>query len=105
MGEAKGGAPLLGNFQSHSLYVAVSDDGEMPSATTLRASEKSTMEELVEHACFRDYQRLGLGTITGSSTRSKSGEQFRTTAVNRMYSLCRRSAPGTPLLFLCHPIM
>ncbi|XP_048828424.1 myotubularin-related protein 13-like [Brienomyrus brachyistius] len=69
--------------------VSVSDDGEMPSATTLRASEKSTMEELVEHACFRDYQRLGLGTITGSSTRSKSGEQFRTTAVNRMYSLCR----------------
>uniref|UniRef100_A0A3B3QJM1 SET binding factor 2 n=1 Tax=Paramormyrops kingsleyae TaxID=1676925 RepID=A0A3B3QJM1_9TELE len=69
--------------------VSVSDDGEVPSATTLRASEKSTMEELVEHACFRDYQRLGLGTITGSSTRSKSGEQFRTTAVNRMYSLCR----------------
>uniref|UniRef100_A0A8C2PXZ9 SET binding factor 2 n=1 Tax=Cyprinus carpio TaxID=7962 RepID=A0A8C2PXZ9_CYPCA len=61
--------------------------------STLKASEKSTMEQLVERACFRDYQRLGLGTISSSSTRSKSGEQFRVTAVNRLYSLCR-SYPG-----------
>uniref|UniRef100_A0A8C1KWM5 SET binding factor 2 n=1 Tax=Cyprinus carpio TaxID=7962 RepID=A0A8C1KWM5_CYPCA len=61
--------------------------------STLKASEKSTMEQLVERACFRDYQRLGLGTISASSTRSKSGEQFRVTAVNRLYSLCR-SYPG-----------
>lgn len=71
--------------------VAVSDDGEPPSSSTLKASDKSTMEQLVERACFRDYQRLGLGTITGSSSRSKSGEQFRVTAINRLYSLCRRS--------------
>lgn len=51
------------------------------------------MEQLVEQSCFRDYQRLGLGTITASSSRSKSGEQFRITAVNRLYSLCRRYAP------------
>uniref|UniRef100_A0A8C4EJ41 SET binding factor 2 n=1 Tax=Dicentrarchus labrax TaxID=13489 RepID=A0A8C4EJ41_DICLA len=57
------------------------------------SSEKSTMEQLVEQSCFRDYQRLGLGTITASSSRSKSGEQFRITAVNRLYSLCR-SYPG-----------
>lgn len=50
------------------------------------------MEQLVEQSCFRDYQRLGLGTITASSSRSKSGEQFRITAVNRLYSLCRRYA-------------
>lgn len=49
------------------------------------------MEQLVERACFRDYYRLGLGTVTASSSRSKSGEQFRVTAVNRLYSLCRRS--------------
>uniref|UniRef100_A0A8C2ZJG4 SET binding factor 2 n=1 Tax=Cyclopterus lumpus TaxID=8103 RepID=A0A8C2ZJG4_CYCLU len=61
--------------------------------STLRASEKSTMEQLVEQSCFRDYQRLGLGTIPASSSRSKSGEQFRITAVNRLYSLCR-SYPG-----------
>lgn len=47
------------------------------------------MEQLVEKACFRDYQRLGLGTISGSSSRSKP-EYFRITASNRMYSLCRR---------------
>uniref|UniRef100_A0A673CVT2 SET binding factor 2 n=1 Tax=Sphaeramia orbicularis TaxID=375764 RepID=A0A673CVT2_9TELE len=71
----------------------VSDDGEPPPSSTLRASEKSTMEQLVEQSCFRDYQRLGLGTITASSSRSKTGEQFRITAVNRLYSLCR-SYPG-----------
>ncbi|XP_067352560.1 myotubularin-related protein 13 isoform X2 [Channa argus] len=73
--------------------ISISDDGEPPPSSTLRASEKSTMEQLVEQSCFRDYQRLGLGTITTSSSRSKSGEQFRVTAVNRLYSLCR-SYPG-----------
>ncbi|XP_061598974.1 myotubularin-related protein 13 isoform X2 [Cololabis saira] len=72
--------------------ISISDD-EPPPSSTLRASEKSTMEQLVEQSCFRDYQRLGLGTITASSSRSKSGEQFRITAVNRLYSLCR-SYPG-----------
>ncbi|TTK78895.1 Myotubularin-related protein 13 [Bagarius yarrelli] len=73
--------------------ISISDDGELPSNSTLKASDKSTMEQLVERACFRDYQRLGLGTITASSSRSKSGEQFRVTAINRLYSLCR-SYPG-----------
>uniref|UniRef100_A0A8C7Y9T2 SET binding factor 2 n=1 Tax=Oryzias sinensis TaxID=183150 RepID=A0A8C7Y9T2_9TELE len=68
--------------------ISISDE-EPPPSSTLRASEKSTMEQLVEQSCFRDYQRLGLGTITASSSRSKSGEQFRITAVNRLYSLCR----------------
>lgn len=73
--------------------ISISDEGEPPATSTLKATEKSTMEQLVERACFRDYQRLGLGTITASSSRSKSGEQFRVTAVNRLYSLCR-SYPG-----------
>ncbi|XP_075402203.1 myotubularin-related protein 13 isoform X2 [Tenrec ecaudatus] len=72
--------------------ISVSDDSELPTSATLRASEKSTMEQLVEKACFRDYQRLGLGTISGSSSRTKP-EYFRITASNRMYSLCR-SYPG-----------
>uniref|UniRef100_A0A2I3SB89 SET binding factor 2 n=1 Tax=Pan troglodytes TaxID=9598 RepID=A0A2I3SB89_PANTR len=72
--------------------VSVSDESELPTSTTLKASEKSTMEQLVEKACFRDYHRLGLGTISGSSSRSRP-EYFRITASNRMYSLCR-SYPG-----------
>uniref|UniRef100_A0A8C5QPK5 SET binding factor 2 n=1 Tax=Leptobrachium leishanense TaxID=445787 RepID=A0A8C5QPK5_9ANUR len=67
--------------------ISVSDDNELPSGT-LKPSEKSTMEQLVERACFRDYQRLALGTISNSSARFKS-EHFRITAMNRMYSLCR----------------
>ncbi|XP_051919540.1 myotubularin-related protein 13 isoform X3 [Hippocampus zosterae] len=73
--------------------ISISDDGEPPPCSTLRSSEKSTMEQLVEQSCFRDYQRMGFGTITASSSRSKSGDQFRITAVNRLYSLCR-SYPG-----------
>ncbi|MGH0167180.1 UNVERIFIED_CONTAM: hypothetical protein FKN15_078326 [Acipenser sinensis] len=80
--------------------VSVSDDGELPTSSTLKVSEKSTMEQLVERACFRDYQRLGMGTIIGSSSRSKT-EKFRITAVNRMYSLCR-SYPG--LLVVPHSV-
>ncbi|XP_067396875.1 myotubularin-related protein 13 isoform X3 [Emydura macquarii macquarii] len=72
--------------------ISVSDDSELHTSGTLKASEKSTMEQLVERACFRDYQRLGLGTISSSSSRSKT-EYFRITALNRMYSLCR-SYPG-----------
>uniref|UniRef100_A0A672ILK3 SET binding factor 2 n=1 Tax=Salarias fasciatus TaxID=181472 RepID=A0A672ILK3_SALFA len=81
------------NITELVVRASVSDDGDPPPSSTLRASEKSTMEQLVEQSCFRDYQRLGLGTITASSSRSKSGEQFRITAVNRLYSLCR-SYPG-----------
>uniref|UniRef100_A0A8C3VF55 SET binding factor 2 n=1 Tax=Catharus ustulatus TaxID=91951 RepID=A0A8C3VF55_CATUS len=72
--------------------VSVSDDSELHTGGTLKASEKSTMEQLVERACFRDYQRLGLGTISTNSSRSKT-EYLRITALNRMYSLCR-SYPG-----------
>uniref|UniRef100_A0A8C6JKC1 Uncharacterized protein n=1 Tax=Melopsittacus undulatus TaxID=13146 RepID=A0A8C6JKC1_MELUD len=72
--------------------ISVSDDSEMHTGGTLKASEKSTMEQLVERACFRDYQRLGLGTISSNSSRSKP-EYLRVTALNRMYSLCR-SYPG-----------
>lgn len=79
----------LYHFSKPVSATTVSDDSELPTNTTLKASEKSTMEQLVEKACFRDYQRLGLGTISGSSSRSKP-EYFRITASNRMYSLCRR---------------
>ncbi|XP_019375515.1 PREDICTED: myotubularin-related protein 13 [Gavialis gangeticus] len=72
--------------------ISVSDDSELHTSGTLKASEKSTMEQLVERACFRDYQRLGLGTISSSSSRSKT-EYLKITALNRMYSLCR-SYPG-----------
>uniref|UniRef100_A0A670I5J0 SET binding factor 2 n=1 Tax=Podarcis muralis TaxID=64176 RepID=A0A670I5J0_PODMU len=79
--------------------LSVSDDSEMHTSATLKASEKSTMEQLVERACFRDYQRLGLGTISNSSSRSKT-EYFRITALNRMYSLCR-SYPGLLVVPQC----
>uniref|UniRef100_A0A7N6FLQ5 SET binding factor 1 n=1 Tax=Anabas testudineus TaxID=64144 RepID=A0A7N6FLQ5_ANATE len=58
----------------------------------LTPKEKQTMSNVVERACCRDYQRLGLGTLSNSLTRSKN-EPFRISTANRMYTICR-SYPG-----------
>lgn len=60
--------------------------------SALKPSERMTMSSLVERACCRDYQRLGLGTLSSSLSRAKS-EPFRISPVNRMYAICR-SYPG-----------
>lgn len=52
------------------------------------------MSNVVERACCRDYQRLGLGTLSNSLTRSKN-EPFRISTVNRMYTVCRRWVPDS----------
>lgn len=57
--------------------------------SALKPSERMTMSSLVERACCRDYQRLGLGTLSSSLSRAKS-EPFRISPVNRMYAICRR---------------
>ncbi|XP_075409554.1 myotubularin-related protein 5 isoform X3 [Tenrec ecaudatus] len=75
--------------------ISVSDEPE-PSTLTptsaLKPSDRMTMSSLVERACCRDYQRLGLGTLSSSLSRAKS-EPFRISPVNRMYAICR-SYPG-----------
>uniref|UniRef100_A0A8B9G037 SET binding factor 1 n=1 Tax=Amazona collaria TaxID=241587 RepID=A0A8B9G037_9PSIT len=68
------------------------DRSTLTPTTTMKPSDKMTMNHLVERACCRDYQRLGLGTLSSSLTRSKS-EPFRISTVNRMYAICR-SYPG-----------
>ncbi|KAM6425055.1 myotubularin-related protein 5 [Rhynochetos jubatus] len=68
------------------------DRSTLTPAATIRPSEKMTINHLVERACCRDYQRLGLGTLSSSLTRSKN-EPFRISTVNRMYAVCR-SYPG-----------
>ncbi|KAF6121585.1 SET binding factor 1 [Phyllostomus discolor] len=75
--------------------ISVSEELE-PSTLTptsaLKPSDRMTMSSLVERACCRDYQRLGLGTLSSSLSRAKS-EPFRVSPVNRMYAICR-SYPG-----------
>uniref|UniRef100_A0A8C3JZH0 SET binding factor 1 n=1 Tax=Calidris pygmaea TaxID=425635 RepID=A0A8C3JZH0_9CHAR len=68
------------------------DRSTLTPTTTIRPSDKMTINHLVERACCRDYQRLGLGTLSSSLTRSKN-EPFRISTVNRMYAICR-SYPG-----------
>ncbi|KAI4786633.1 hypothetical protein KUCAC02_036995, partial [Chaenocephalus aceratus] len=75
--------------------ISVSEEVEQSSLTlssTMRSSDRQTMSNVVERACCRDYQRLGLGTLSNSLTRSKN-EPFRISTVNRMYTVCR-SYPG-----------
>uniref|UniRef100_A0A663M181 SET binding factor 1 n=1 Tax=Athene cunicularia TaxID=194338 RepID=A0A663M181_ATHCN len=68
------------------------DRSTLTPTTTIKPSDKMTINHLVERACCRDYQRLGLGTLSSSLTRSKN-EPFRISTVNRMYAICR-SYPG-----------
>uniref|UniRef100_A0A671SLQ0 Myotubularin-related protein 5-like n=1 Tax=Sinocyclocheilus anshuiensis TaxID=1608454 RepID=A0A671SLQ0_9TELE len=75
--------------------ISVSEEPDQSSLTlssTIRSSDRQTMSNVVERACCRDYQRLGLGTLSNSLTRSKN-EPFRIATVNRMYTVCR-SYPG-----------
>lgn len=69
------------------------DQGSLTLSSTIRSSDRQTMSNVVERACCRDYQRLGLGTLSNSLTRSKN-EPFRISTVNRMYTVCRRSVHG-----------
>ncbi|XP_028278958.1 myotubularin-related protein 5 isoform X5 [Parambassis ranga] len=68
------------------------DQSTLTLSSTIRSSDRQTMSNVVERACCRDYQRLGLGTLSNSLTRSKN-EPFRISTVNRMYTVCR-SYPG-----------
>ncbi|XP_077399746.1 myotubularin-related protein 5 isoform X2 [Vanacampus margaritifer] len=75
--------------------ISVSEEVEQSSLTlssTIRSSDRQTMSNVVERACCRDYQRMGLGTLSSSLTRSKN-EPFRISTVNRMYAVCK-SYPG-----------
>ncbi|KAL0962853.1 hypothetical protein UPYG_G00346360 [Umbra pygmaea] len=68
------------------------DQSSLTLSSTMRSSDRQTMSNVVERACCRDYQRLGLGTLSNSLTRSKN-EPFRISTLNRMYTVCR-SYPG-----------
>ncbi|XP_066580002.1 myotubularin-related protein 5 isoform X3 [Amia ocellicauda] len=68
------------------------DQSSLTMSSTIKSSDRQTMSNVVERACCRDYQRLGLGTLSNSLTRSKN-EPFRISTVNRMYTVCR-SYPG-----------
>ncbi|XP_072309413.1 myotubularin-related protein 5 isoform X6 [Eucyclogobius newberryi] len=86
-----------GSFQSEldEDEISVSEEVEPSSLTlssTIRSSDRQTMSNVVERACCKDYQRLGLGTLSNSLTRAKN-EPFRISTVNRMYAYCR-SYPG-----------
>ncbi|XP_075064591.1 myotubularin-related protein 5 isoform X4 [Mixophyes fleayi] len=74
--------------------ISVSEDMDRSTLTlsTLKAPEKQAGGNMAERACCRDYQRMGLGTLSNSLTRAKN-EPFRISTVNRMYAVCN-SYPG-----------
>ncbi|KAG9489756.1 hypothetical protein GDO78_005609 [Eleutherodactylus coqui] len=74
--------------------ISVSEDLDRSTLTisTLKAPDKQAGGNMAERACCRDYQRMGLGTLSNSLTRAKN-EPFRISTVNRMYAVCN-SYPG-----------
>ncbi|XP_056429026.1 myotubularin-related protein 5 isoform X5 [Hyla sarda] len=82
--------------------ISVSEDMDRSTLTisTLKAPDKQAGGNMAERACCRDYQRMGLGTLSNSLTRAKN-EPFRISTVNRMYAVCN-SYPG--LLIVPQPI-
>ncbi|KAM4747939.1 myotubularin-related protein 5 [Rhinophrynus dorsalis] len=74
--------------------ISLSEELERSTLTTstLKAPEKQVVGNVAERACCRDYQRMGLGTLSNSLTRAKN-EPFRLSTVNRMYAVCN-SYPG-----------
>ncbi|KAM5170842.1 myotubularin-related protein 5 isoform 1-T1 [Mantella aurantiaca] len=82
------------SLEQQSDDISVSEDMERSTLTipTLKAPDKQAGGNLAERACCRDYQRMGLGTLSNSLTRAKN-EPFRISTVNRMYAVCN-SYPG-----------
>ncbi|XP_076006712.1 myotubularin-related protein 5 isoform X2 [Genypterus blacodes] len=83
---------LQSELDEDEISVSEEVDQTLTLSSTMRSSDRQTMSNVVERACCRDYQRLGLGTLSSSLTRSKN-EPFRISTVNRMYTVCR-SYPG-----------
>ncbi|XP_053572268.1 myotubularin-related protein 5 [Bombina bombina] len=84
----------LNSLEQQSDDISLSEEMERSTLTTstLKAPEKQAAGNMAERACCRDYQRMGLGTLSNSLTRAKN-EPFRISTVNRMYAVCN-SYPG-----------
>ncbi|XP_053318750.1 myotubularin-related protein 5 isoform X5 [Spea bombifrons] len=80
------------SLEQQSDDISVSEEMERSTLSTLKAPEKQAVGNVAERACCRDYQRMGLGTLSNSLTRAKN-EPFRISTVNRMYAVCN-SYPG-----------
>ncbi|XP_023930025.1 myotubularin-related protein 13 isoform X2 [Lingula anatina] len=73
--------PASGVFDDESLM----DENEPVMSWT---PDPKNLERLGERAGYKDYQRLGLGSLNFNSAKSKT-EPFRITTVNATYSVCR----------------
>lgn len=56
--------------------------------TTLATDPKS-LEKLMERPGYQDYERLGLGSLPATGSRSRT-EPFRISIANANFSVCRR---------------
>lgn len=65
--------------------LSIIDEAEF--STSWSADPKS-LEKLMERPGYQDYQRLGIGSLPGSGSRSRT-DAFRITLVNSNYSVCR----------------
>lgn len=84
----------LGDDYSHDDDLSIDDfeTGPMSNPVPPLPTDAKTLERLAERSYVRDWQRLGLCNSNSSPTNAKAApDQFRLTAVNSIYMMCRRS--------------
>lgn len=79
---------------SHDDDLSVDDFDSVPSSNVIPPlpTDSKTLERLIERSYVKDWQRLGLCNLNGTSPNNvKLGtDQFRLTTVNSVYMMCRR---------------
>ncbi|CAE1243244.1 SBF1_2 [Acanthosepion pharaonis] len=79
--------PIVAGTRSNYSEGSPSVIDEAEFSTSWSADPKS-LEKLMERPGYQDYQRLGIGSLPGSGSRSRT-DAFRITLVNSNYSVCR----------------
>ncbi|CAG7827012.1 unnamed protein product [Allacma fusca] len=92
-----GDAVSLGSVGSLSQDVSDDENLHVPLSTAFSAtgSDSKSLERIMERSYYKDYKRLGLGSLNkaGSSSTSSSylskAESFRISSLNSTYAVCR----------------
>lgn len=79
----------------HDDDLSVDDFDSIPATSVIPPSlptDSKTLERLIERSYVKDWQRLGMCNVNGTSPNSVrvAADQFRLTTVNSVYMMCRR---------------
>ncbi|KAJ8931410.1 hypothetical protein NQ314_015682 [Rhamnusium bicolor] len=81
--------PIMDDY-NHDDDLSIDDFESGPPSITPAPTDAKTLERLQERSYVRDWQRLGMYNSNHSPTNKPAPDQFRLTAVNSIYMMCRR---------------